>query len=179
MRAHPYKTIMEKTARARAQRTVFLEKTNPRSLAFQIATWFGSGLIVPAPGTWGTFGGLIFGCLLYGLTSPLVTALAAIALFGAGLWATRQIEAQTQGHDSSFIVIDEVVAILLVLACLPAFTTGFIIAGFLIFRIFDATKPWPINWLDRHIEGAAGVMLDDLMAALYTLLLLWSAYGFI
>lgn len=160
-------------------RTIFLSRLNITSPEFQIATWFGSGLIIPAPGTWGTVGGALFGVALMLLTTPLITTLVAAILTAIGYWAICKIERVTQEHDSSFIVIDEVVAIMLVFALMPEFSTIMVLSGFLIFRFFDALKPWPINWLDRHVNGAAGVIVDDLMAALYTLLILWGYYGFI
>lgn len=163
----------------RQKRRTFLKSTRSASWEFQVATWFGAGLLIPAPGTWGTLGGLLFGLLLLAATSPLVTFIIACLLTGLGYLATKKIESRMSEHDSSFIVIDEVAAILFVLALLPVFTPFFVGAGFLIFRFFDALKPWPINWLDKEIGGAAGVMVDDLMAALYTLLILWGLYGFI
>jgi len=171
--------FISKYETVRENRAVFISRLNVTSPEFQIATWFGSGLIIPAPGTWGTVGGALFGLVLMYLTSPLVTTLVAIILTAIGYWAIRKIEHVTQEHDSSFIVIDEVVAILLVFAFMPEFTAIMVLSGFAVFRFFDALKPWPINWLDRQISGAAGVIVDDLMAALYTLLILWGYYGFI
>ncbi|MDY0028551.1 MAG: phosphatidylglycerophosphatase A [Pseudobdellovibrionaceae bacterium] len=167
-----YETVKE-------NRSLFVSRLNITSPEFQIATWFGSGLIIPAPGTWGTVGGALFGIALMFFTSSFATVLVAVALTVIGYWAIRKIEHITQDHDSSFIVIDEVIAILLVFALMPEFSTLMTLSGFVIFRFFDAAKPWPINWLDRQIGGAAGVIVDDLMAALYTLLILWGYYGFI
>lgn len=168
-----------KTEKAKIQRTKFIGDVKNTSPEFQIATWFGSGLIVPASGTWGTVGGAIFAIILMATTSSLITFLVACFLTLIGYWATKKIESQSTKHDSSFIVIDEVVAILFVYALMPQFSVTFVILGFIIFRIFDAAKPWPINWLDHNIGGAAGVIIDDLMAALYTLSLLWGIYGLI
>lgn len=171
--------ISAKISLLKDRRKSFIRQARPASWEFQIATWFGSGLLIPAPGTWGTLGGLLFGILLLSATSALVTGLVALALLAIGLLATRRIEERSAEHDSSFIVIDEVVAILLVLAALPVFSLLFVTAAFLLFRLFDAAKPWPVNWLDRQIGGAWGVMLDDLMAGLYSLLILWGLHGFI
>ncbi|MDD3021511.1 MAG: phosphatidylglycerophosphatase A [Alphaproteobacteria bacterium] len=170
--------LKQKISEKSEQRRHFIKGTRPTSIEFQIATWFGSGLIIPAPGTWGTVGGFVFGCLLMAATTPVITFLMAIALTIVGYFAIRKIEGRFQEHDSSFIVIDEVIAILFVLSLLPTFTPLFSVLGFILFRIFDAVKPWPINWLDKQIGGATGVIVDDLMAGLYTLLILWGIYGY-
>ena len=169
--------LKTKIEKQRVSRAAFLEATQTTSWEFQLTTWFGSGLMIPAPGTWGTLGGALFGILLLATMSPLVVLIMAILLTIVGWIATQKVESQMSEHDSSFIVIDEVAAILFVYALLPVFSATFIILGFIIFRIFDAAKPWPINWLDKQIGGAAGVMVDDLMAALYTLAILWGIWG--
>ncbi|MEK7801079.1 MAG: phosphatidylglycerophosphatase A, partial [Pseudomonadota bacterium] len=136
------------------------------SPAFMIATWFGTGLIIPSSGTWGTIGGMLFGVPLLSLVGPYITLGIAAFLFILGIWATQKLESQTTEHDASFIVIDEVVAILMVLALLPISPLNALI-GFALFRLFDIVKPWPINWVDQKISGAWGVMLDDVLAALF------------
>ncbi|MCB1558058.1 MAG: phosphatidylglycerophosphatase A [Alphaproteobacteria bacterium] len=171
--------LKAKIQKVSEQRKKFISQLNVSSPEFQIATWFGSGLLIPAPGTWGTIGGGIFGVALLYLTSPIVTLLVSMILTAIGYWSIKKIEKQTEEHDSSFIVIDEVVAILMVFALMPNPTWIMTLLAFVIFRFFDALKPWPINWLDKHIQGAAGVIIDDLMAGLYTLLILWGIHGFI
>lgn len=167
------KSLKEKYLKYRASRQEFLANTSFLSPEFQIATWFGTGLMIPAPGTWGTLGGALFGIFLLMTMPAFNIIIIATLLLAIGYWATREVEKQTKAHDSSFIVIDEVVAILYVFALLPQASIFFIITGFVIFRVFDAIKPWPINLMDQKISGAAGVMLDDLMAGVYTLIVLW------
>ncbi len=156
------------------ERDKFIAALNPKSFDFQIATWFGSGLIIPASGTWGTIGGMIFGIPLLLLTNSLVVFITALILFFVGLKSIERIEKKLPDHDSSFIVIDEVVAILLLISQLPKdhlfIFTPFV---FLLFRFFDAKKPWLIGLADRKIKGAWGVMIDDIVAAIFTLITYW------
>lgn len=141
-----------------------------------VATWFGFGLLVPASGTWGTLGGLLFGLLLVTFFPVWSLVVWATALFLAGIWAANKIEHDSKEHDSSFIVIDEVAAILLVMGAGPnSLTMTYTIAGFLAFRFFDVVKPWPVSWADTHVSGALGVMLDDIFAAFYAIGLLYLA----
>lgn len=155
----------------REDRDQFIAALNPKSFDFQIATWFGSGLIVPAPGTWGTLGGMLFGIPLLLLTSQLVLFLTAIIFFLIALKSVERIEKKLSDHDSSFIVIDEVVAILVGLSALAGTSFAEIwpeaILLFISFRVFDAWKPWPISWIDRKVRGAWGVMLDDILAVIF------------
>lgn len=78
-------------------------------------------------------------------------------------------------QDYGGIVWDEIVAMLLVLSLIP-FKWSWWLAAFVIFRLFDALKPWPIKWFDRRIHGGLGIMLDDLIAAAMTLMVLGLFY---
>jgi phosphatidylglycerophosphatase A len=164
----------QKIERMRQERTKFIAALHPKSFDFQIATWFGSGLIIPAPGTWGTVGGMLFGIPLLLITNQLVVLIAAVVLFIVGLWSVSRLEKQLHDHDPSFIVIDEVVAILLGISALVGTTFQEIwleaVLLFIFFRIFDAWKPWPISWADRKIHGALGVMLDDILAVIIAII---------
>ncbi len=134
-----------------------------------IATWFGTGLLKPASGTWGTLGGLPL-CL--GVTywcGQLGIILGAFILFSIGFWAAHCYETETGEHDSSHIVIDEVAGMLL--ACLPLlylFNIKSILVCFILFRVFDALKIGLVGWCDKNISGAFGVMIDDAVAGLLT-----------
>lgn len=133
-----------------------------------ISTWFGSGLIRPAPGTIGSLAALPPGLLVMWLGGPLALFIAAVLAFAVGLWAAGEFERKSGEHDASTIVIDEVAGQWLTL--LPAGLNPWLwLTGFLLFRFFDAVKPWPISWADRKIGGAFGVMFDDILAALYAL----------
>lgn len=149
---------------------------SPWHPAALIATWFGAGLLPWAPGTWGSLAALPFAWIIgsnFG-TSALIIA-AAIA-FLVGWWAAERVEHATGIEDSNSIVIDEVAGQWLTLAAAPPSPLGFAI-GFLLFRLFDITKPWPARWADRTLPGGFGVMADDAIAALYSvaMLVVWRA----
>jgi phosphatidylglycerophosphatase A len=137
-----------------------------------LATWFGCGLAIPAPGTWGTIGGIPFAAfaLLAGGWKYLLAWL--IVVFLVGWWAAEQFEKATGEHDASAIVIDEVAGIAMtMLVALP--TVKSVTLAFLFFRFFDILKPWPVSYLDKKIGRGLGVMVDDLAAAVYAGLCLW------
>jgi phosphatidylglycerophosphatase A len=158
----------------KGERRKFLASNDFKSFDMQIATWFGFGLIIPASGTWGTIGGLIFGVILIFYTNSYIVLLTALALFFIGLGAVERIEKKSGLHDPSFIVIDEVVAILICIALTPkAFFYVSLILVFILFRFFDARKPWLIGFVDRKVKGAMGVMMDDVIAAAFAIVSLW------
>ena len=134
-----------------------------------IATWFGSGSLTPASGTWGTLAGLPFCVFITYICGLNGVIFGSMILFILGLWAARRYEIETGVHDSKHVVIDEVVGMML--ACIPllySFTPITVIACFAMFRLFDAVKIGPVGWLDKNIHGALGVMLDDVAAGLLT-----------
>jgi phosphatidylglycerophosphatase A len=139
--------------------------------AIMLATWFGVGLIPIAPGSWGSLAALPFAWAICSLWGPTGLAIAiAIAVF-TGWWATAAVIKASGINDPGFVVIDEVAAQWLVLLAAPSGPLSWVLA-FLLFRIFDIWKPWPVRWADRHIRGGLGVMLDDLLAAVYAALIL-------
>ena len=92
-------------------------------------------------------------------------------MFIIGIWLCDRTSKDLGVHDHGGIVWDEWVGFLLTLWLVPA-GPGWLVAGFILFRIFDIWKPWPIGWLDRRIGGGWGIMLDDVVAGLYGLILL-------
>jgi phosphatidylglycerophosphatase A len=96
---------------------------------------------------------------------------AAVIAFLAGWWAAARVAEASGIFDPGFVVIDEIAAQLLVLAATPR-DWRFYLAAFLLFRLFDIWKPFPVNWLDRTIKGGFGIMLDDVAAAIYVLVLI-------
>ncbi len=146
--------------------------------AHLIATWGGAGLLKPAPGTWGSLAALPFAWGLMAWLGPIGLAVAAVLVFAAGCWATARYAQATGGHDPSEVVVDEVagqwLTLLLGLTLLPAAADPWLFAaGFLLFRAFDIVKPWPIRYAERRVPGALGVMLDDVLAAVYAGVLLY------
>jgi len=136
-----------------------------------LATWGGTGLMQPAPGTWGTLGALPFGIILM-ITGGIPALLIAIAIaFPLGLWASKHFERMVREKDSGMIVIDEVVGVWI--AMIPAVLTPYSIGiAFVLFRLFDIWKPWPISYLDKKVHGAMGVMLDDVLAGVFAAIIL-------
>lgn len=130
---------------------------------------FGSGLLHPAPGTWGTLmGWLLWWLLLSGLSDGWMILILLVS-FAGGCWVAQRCGDALGVSDHGGINWDEIVAIWLVLWLLPH---GFWmqLMGVLLFRVFDILKPPPANWLDRRYRNGFGVMIDDIFAALYALL---------
>lgn len=142
-----------------------------------LAFGFGSGLARKAPGTWGTLAGLLFVPFLQAL--PLWAGLSIIVLGTLfGVWLCGKVADDLGVHDHGGIVWDEIVAIWLTLILLPAHWSWWL-AGFLLFRLFDILKPWPISVLDRRLGGGLGIMLDDLLAAVFAAAVLLIAKTFL
>ena len=135
-----------------------------------IATGAGSGYLPKAPGTWGTLVGLLLWWPLAGLS--LAAYLAAVAvLFIVGVASAGAAEKILDRGDPGVVVIDEIVGVLIALAAVPLHPVA-ALAGFALFRLFDIAKPFPVGWLDCHLHGGLGIMLDDVAAGLYALLVL-------
>jgi phosphatidylglycerophosphatase A len=134
-----------------------------------IALGFGAGLSPFAPGTFGTLVAIPIALLLRAQGGDVAYLVACAVLFAAGVWASGVTGGSLGVPDHGAIVIDEVVAFLLVL-----FFTGTdwvrIAVAFALFRFFDIVKPPPIRQLDAAMKSGLGVMLDDLLAAGYALL---------
>jgi phosphatidylglycerophosphatase A len=144
-----------------------------------IALGFGSGLASKAPGTFGSLAGVLLFWVLAQSGPDLAALLIFIALcFVIGIWACAQTGRKLGAADHGSIVWDEIVAVWWVLAFTPA---GWLwwLAAFGLFRFFDILKPWPIRWFDTRFKNGFGVMFDDLLAALYTLLVIkgWQWLG--
>ncbi len=117
----------------------------------------GVGLLRPAPGTWGS--AVVLPVVLLG---PGWCLLGAALLTALGLWAVARLPERKA--DPGWVVVDEGAGQLLALAALaPGAGWPWVLAAFLLFRLFDITKPGPVGWADRQ-KGAVGVMLDDLVA---------------
>ncbi len=139
-----------------------------------IAQGAGSGLIHPASGTWGTLvGWVLFVFFNQSLIQyPWAWWLVLLVTFPIGVWACSVTGRDLNSPDDSSIVIDEIWAIWLVLAMLSPMHFSLLeqSAAFVLFRLFDIWKPYPIRLIDSNWKGGLGVMMDDVLAALYTLL---------
>jgi phosphatidylglycerophosphatase A len=131
-----------------------------------IATWFLLGYMPRAPGTWGSIGAIPFALLIDWIGGPYLLFVAAALLFLIG---ERTITAWLGGEpttDRQEIVVDEVVGVWFTLSAADSEPLLYV-AGFVLFRIFDIWKPWPVSWADQNVPGAFGIMLDDVLAAGY------------
>ncbi len=138
-----------------------------------LAFGFGTGLAPKAPGTVGSLVGILFGWLALPLALEWRIAIG-VFLVVAGVWICGESARRIGVHDHPGIVWDEIAAMYLVLLVAPPQIALWALS-FGLFRLFDIWKPWPIRDLDHRLAGGTGIMLDDLVAALYTALLL--AFG--
>ncbi len=130
-----------------------------------LAFGFGSGLARVAPGTMGTLAAIPFYLLLVQLPLPWYL-LVLVAAFGLGVYVCGYTARALGVHDHGGIVWDEFVGYWLTMVAAPA-GWQWPIVGFVLFRLFDIVKPFPISWLDRHIKGGLGIMLDDVLAGCF------------
>lgn len=138
-----------------------------------LAFGFGSGLSPKAPGTAGTLAALVFAVPLVALPVWL-GFVVVVAAFFLGLYLCGETSRRLGVHDHGGIVWDEFVGMWLVLLFVP-FDAWWWLVAFALFRAFDILKPWPIRWLDRRVGGGLGIMVDDVLAAVYALVLLGAA----
>ena len=136
-----------------------------------LATGFGTGLLPISPGSWASFAALPIAWEIVQLWGVLGLAGATSIAFALGWWAAATVAKASGIQDPRAIVIDEVAGQWLVLVPAPLDPLPYALA-FALFRIFDIWKPWPARWADRHLKGGLGIMLDDLLAAVYAIALL-------
>lgn len=144
-----------------------------RTIGFVAATWFGSGNLPWAPGTWGSLAALPFAWAILWFGNPTVLLGATAVVFAVGWWASIVYMNETGKSDPDPVVIDEVAGQWLALLPAAAGIWWHWLVGFLLFRLFDIVKPWPVGWADRRVKGGLGVMLDDILAAVYAGLTLY------
>jgi phosphatidylglycerophosphatase A len=144
--------------------------TGVEKLAMAIATLGGVGNLPKAPGTYGTLATLPLCYLVmgWGVTAHLLVVGLVVVV---GIWAANVAAGVMGRKDPSQVVVDEAAGILLTMVGAPAGWV-WIGVGFVLFRIFDIWKPWPVGWLDRNLPGGLGIMVDDLAAGGYAFLLL-------
>ncbi|OKH90032.1 phosphatidylglycerophosphatase A [Thalassospira sp. TSL5-1] len=140
------------------------------------ATWFYSGKFPKAPGTAGSFAALPFGWLLIATSGNTGLLIATAIVFIYGVFVADSYSKMIGIHDPGEIVIDEVAGQWMCLLPLPL-SSGpmdivWMLLAFVVFRFFDIWKPWPIRWVDRRVGGGFGIMLDDIFAGAFGMILL-------
>ncbi len=140
----------------------------PFGAAALIATWFGSGLLPKAPGTWGSLAALPFAWAIIDLGGAIALAVAAILATLVGTWAADAYATAMEEKDPGRVVIDEVVGQWLTLLPVAVVGGGFWawVFAFVAFRAFDITKPWPARRLEK-LDGGLGIIADDIVAGVY------------
>ena len=135
-----------------------------------IATGAYTGYLPKAPGTWGTLVALPINLLLIWL-SPAGYGLALLMILLVAVYTAGAAEKILDRKDPGAIVIDEIIGMLITLIAAPPQPLIWLMA-FLLFRLFDIAKPWPVSWADRHLNGGLGIVLDDVLAGGYAWLTL-------
>ena len=157
---------------------------NKKSIWVYLATCFPLGNAPFAPGSFGSLLGLAMACGLKPLLPELRGPVDFIVLTGVVLvlsalawWIIAKAQGYFAKHDDPSIVIDEVVGQLLAIIYFPL-TAKSVVIGFLLFRLFDIVKPWPISFVDKRVPGAFGVLFDDILAGIAAALVLFLALIF-
>lgn len=150
-----------------------LQYINLRNPVHLLALGFGSGLMRTAPGTWGTVVGLILGVSLLSCLNTVYFLVLTSFCFILGCFLCQKTAHDMGVHDHGTIVWDEIVGIFLVLTALPELSWFWCLTAFVIFRLFDIGKPYPIRHFDRNLQSGFGIMIDDILAAGYSIIVIF------
>ncbi len=134
-------------------------------VAHVLAVWFGCGHVPRAPGTAGTLGAIPLYFLVRS-RGPHAIAAAAVIVTVIGVWASRRVCLRVERKDPQIVVIDEVAGVLIAWVAAPPTTIGWI-AGLVLFRLFDHTKPWPARLAEQRLPVGFSVMFDDVVAGMW------------
>ncbi len=172
--------------KSRSDKFQFLEAFRQASVREKVSlilsSWWGIGLLPWAPGTWATVAALPLAACI-NLAEPAFRVIFLAGFIGLATWASSRSQAVLMRTDPPEIVLDEVSGFLVAMFLLPV-TWLTLAIGFVLFRLFDVLKPFPIGYLERRVRGGAGVVLDDLVAGLFAnlcvrgILLLGRVMGF-
>ena len=135
------------------------------------ASAFGVGFLPKAPGTWGSMFALLVWWLFIGDLEPLIQAMIIAVYFALSVYACHRVCRDFAVKDAGEMVADEVVGMWLALFALPN-SLFWLALGFILFRFLDIKKPLLIGYIDRHVTGGLGVILDDVVAGIFTCILL-------
>ncbi|MBY0377558.1 MAG: phosphatidylglycerophosphatase A [Gammaproteobacteria bacterium] len=158
-------------------KTSYLESVWKNPIHF-LACGFGAGTVKFMPGTCGTLIAIPFGLAMQAMLSPLYYMLVLLVAIAFGFWICQVTEKDFDVNDPPAIVWDEMVGFWLAMWAAPN-GWQWILAAFVLFRVFDILKPWPIKLLENKLPGGFGIVADDLMAGLYTLIIIQSVVFFL
>ncbi len=147
-----------------------LNKTVLSSPIHFFAFGFGSGLAPFAPGTFGTLAAVPLYLLMINFSLPLYLLMTLFSII-IGFWLCGKSSEMLGVHDHSGIVWDEFAGFFITMIAAPQ-GWQWIVLGFALFRLFDIWKPWPIHIVDRKVQGGVGIMMDDVIAGIYALVVL-------
>lgn len=149
-------------------------RLNLRNPWHLLATGFGSGLLPWVPGTWGSLAAIPFWCLMTLLPHDLYVLVLLVGI-SVGVYLCHRTAKDMGVHDHGSIVWDEFIGMWITLMAIPINSWPWVLAGFVVFRIFDMWKPWPIRWFDRNVHGGMGIMVDDIIAGVISAAILYAA----
>ncbi|MDH5719522.1 MAG: phosphatidylglycerophosphatase A [Spirochaetia bacterium] len=138
-----------------------------------IASGFYTGFLPHAPGTWGSLAAILISFILgyyFPDESGIFFIVLTFAVFTIGLFVSEKAAFESGEKDPSWIVIDEFAGVFIIFCFVPA-AIFYLAAGFILFRFFDIFKPWPLNII-QNLRGGWGIMLDDLLAGVYSVAIL-------
>ena len=147
----------------------YLKLTNPIHF---LAVGLGSGLSPIMPGTMGSLMAIPLWLLFLGL-QPTLYWVFILVTFVFGCYICQKTSDDTHTHDSGHIVWDEFVGMWITLYFIPQFSILWVTIAFVAFRLFDMAKPWPIRWFDKRVPGGFGIMVDDVIAAIFSSITVW------
>ena len=156
-----------------------LERVTLRNPIHFLALGLGAGLLHPAPGTWGSLVGVIVGALLLPWLGAQTFFILTALCFFLGIWLCERTSHDMGVHDHGSIVWDEIVAVFLVLLAVPEVSLFWCAVAFVTFRLFDILKPYPIRYFDEKLTNGFGIMVDDILAAGYSILVILALAHFI
>ncbi|NUF49029.1 phosphatidylglycerophosphatase A family protein [Gilliamella sp. ESL0250] len=142
----------------------YLKLTNPIHF---LAVGLGSGMSPIMPGTMGSLMAIPLWLLFYGL-QPALYWIFILVTFIFGCFICQKTSDDTHTHDSGHIVWDEFVGMWITLFFIPQLSVMWVAIAFVAFRVFDMAKPWPIRWFDKRVPGGFGIMVDDVIAAIFS-----------
>ena len=144
---------------------IFIQTSPIGKLALLLSTWFGSGLLPKAPGTFGSLFALPL-LLVFHVLNVFFEGIFLVAFILLAVWASEVSRKCIGRDDPSEVVIDEAAGLLVTFFFLPLSWVN-ILLGFVLFRVFDVFKPFPIRIIDRRLKGGWGIVLDDVLAGIY------------